>query len=97
MDEVFRCFLGRFSHIENGQQNLRVFGGVEPQAGQITAVWLVDQAFVMQALGSGNRRGGGSVVNLDSFLRGAQVKQREDFQFGNQLRGKGHKYSSFLF
>ena len=71
-----------------------VLGRFLTQAGQITAVDLSRQAFLIKSFCRCDGRGGRFVmVDFESFQGAAQIEQCKDFQFGNQLRGIRHRYS----
>lgn len=59
---------------QNRQQGLGLFCGVTTQAGQVAAIWLVDQFFLEQALGSSNGSGSGGLVDFQTFLGATQGK-----------------------
>lgn len=76
---------------QQGQCCMRMVQGVAPQTGQIAAIWLRNQPFVVQTPGGGNHFDIGRVgVNLEALLIGHQVEANQYIQFFEQFRRVGH-------
>lgn len=78
---------------QNGQHGLHILCGIATEAGQIPAIGLIGKIFFKEAFGGRNMFRGSGLMNFQTFLGTVQGKECEDFQFGNQLRGKRHKDS----
>lgn len=73
-----------------------MFGGIPPQAGQISAVRQGQQTLVVQALGGGDDGGIRGLVNLDTLLIGRKIETYQSVQFMNQIWRIRHCPSSLV-
>ncbi len=76
---------------QQGQRSMRMVHGVAPQTGQIAAILLRNQPFVVQTPGGRNHLGIGRMgVNLEALLISRQFEANQHIQLIKQFRRVGH-------